>query len=84
MVEAGREAVLSMHLYGNDSIAYVGSVNLTVTSNGVSNVMYFDATPHKISTRVSFDVVDVYMVNIVADNEVSVVTKNILITVVSK
>jgi len=59
VVEASREAVLSMHLYGNDSIAYVGSVNLTFTSNGVSIVMYFDATLHKISTRVLFDVVDV-------------------------
>ena len=84
VVEAGREATLVIHLYNTDNNLYTGSVNLTITSNGESNMMYFDSAPQKISTHLLYDIVDQYPVHIVADNKVSKATQDIIITVVSK
>ena len=78
VVEAGREATLSIHLYNTDSILYNESVTLTITSIGEPKVMYFNSAPNKISSYLLFGIVDQYIVHIVADNEVSRVTTRTL------
>jgi len=85
VVEAGREATLSIHLYNTDSILYNESVTLTITSSGEpTKVMYFDSAPQKISATFVFDTVDHHAVHIVADNKVSQMSKNVTVNVICK
>jgi len=94
VVEAGREATLSMHLYNTGREAtlsmhlynteYNESVTLTITSIGEPKMIYFNSAPNKILSHLLFDIVDQYIVHIVADNEVSKITEDIIINVVGK
>jgi len=85
IVEAGKEATLSIHLYDTDGNVYTGGVMLSITSIGKPEAIYFFSAPHNISATLVFNIVDRYIVQVVAKNAVSQATRDdIAINVVCK
>ena len=85
VIEINKEAMLFVHLYDTHNSTYSGSLNVTFTlSNDKSDVSYFGRTPHRISHRLLYQYPGTYTVQVIAINEVSMMSETVSVEVVCK
>ena len=85
VIEVNREAMLFVHLSDTNKAVYSGSLNITFAlSNNNSDVSYFESAPHKISHHLLYQYAGTYTVQVIAENEVSILNKSISVEVVCK
>jgi len=85
VIEINQEAMLLIHLFDTHNSSYSGSFNITIiSSSNKTKVLYYESAPHRISYPLRYQYTDNYTVQVIAENEVSKMNKNVSFKVVCK
>ena len=83
IIEVSRQTVLYIHLYGIHNASYNGVTNISIVSDSQSIMLYYDSS-NIIITYLSYSVISVYEIKVIASNHVSNVSVNFITEVVRK